>query len=204
MKKFLVVLSVIGMFFAVSGNVQASVIVDTGDPTTPGWGLTKVQWLAGEFTTSQAYSITDISGWIREDGGTITLALYGDGSGVPGTWLHSGSFAVPYINGLTNSPYGWHGLSGLDWDIPAGTYWAAFEVHAENTYSGGMGGFPPNPLAHDTWANYGEWTGIWGTHIGLKVQDTTGEPVTPEPATMVLFGIGSAAMAFARRKKKLA
>lgn len=37
----------------------------------------------------------------------------------------------------------------------------------------------------------------------IRANGIGGSPV-PEPATMVLFGIGSAAMAFARRKKKLA
>ena len=44
----------------------------------------------------------------------------------------------------------------------------------------------------------------WGSNAGyLYLDDVTYDnTVVPEPATMFLFGIGSAAMAFARRKKR--
>lgn len=48
-----------------------------------------------------------------------------------------------------------------------------------------------------------EWGVTTGTY-GLTLTGSGHQEIIPEPATMVLFGIGSAAMAFARRKKKLA
>jgi hypothetical protein len=74
----------------ISAPTQAATIVDTGPATAAvvNWGLVPDQWLAAEFTTSQAWEITDVQGWIvNSDGGDV--ALHTDDVEVPGTELFS-------------------------------------------------------------------------------------------------------------------
>jgi hypothetical protein len=200
MKKYLIFLSLIVVILTVPLHARADYIVDTGTPSGDlAWALHSDQWLAAEFSLGMAYTLTDIEGYMLDNIGQLTVAIYGDGGEVPdtGNEFYSQSFTVP---GDSQTPYDWYGLSGLSWSLLTGTYWVAFEVRAGDTYNGGMREDPPNPLADEaaktSGPNYFECDGLY---LGIKIQGTPGAPV-PEPATMLLFGSGLAGLFGFRRK----
>ena len=187
--------------FALSGAAFADVIIDTGNPTVAGMGysLDNEQWLGGEITLGQAYSLTDIETFLFATGsGQVTLAIYGDGGDIPDTssLFYSTTFSI-----AAGSPSGWYGSSGLDWDLDAGTYWVAFETA---NASAGLPWGTPNPLSV-----YAAWTGVWHgpyeDNWGLRVQGTpVNSSVVPEPATLTLCAlglVGFAGRAYRRRRK---
>ena len=150
------------------------------------------QWLAGEFSTSQANTITGVQGWIGGGSGTATVAIYSDGGNVPGSELYSAGFTVDTINNA------WYGASGLSWALGAGTYWAAFEVRAGDTLNGWMIGDAPSPLANYSFTSGGVWNYVSGVNVGVRV--------IPEPDTwfMLLAGLGMVGFAVRNRAKTMA
>ncbi|HTZ40977.1 MAG TPA: hypothetical protein VMB77_12510, partial [Syntrophales bacterium] len=146
MKAFRYAILVCMLLFAVNLS-QAATVVDTGpgptDTTVSYYSLYKgvagqytPQFLAGQFSLSQAYTITEIDGWMYPHGSgtTFTIAIYGDGGLVPNsTQFFSqqasvGTGTCPPIGPC--QPIGWYGLSGLNLSLNQGTYWAAFEVRS--------------------------------------------------------------------------
>ena len=222
------------LFFIVwlSPTAQAVIIVDTGEPTAPAnggsawfYGDGGGGWLAEEFTTTQNYAVTNLEGWIWEGNSAgndafSTLAhvvLYGDGGEIPDVLdqIFSGAFSVPNndpddrpLSGDVN-PYGWHGVSGLNVPLPAGTYWIAFESYFTDTdyYYGAMGYPAPNPLTNDAYgSSFGYTQQIPDElQLGIKIQGTPGLPqgntIIPEPSSLFLLGTGLFSFATLRRKR---
>jgi hypothetical protein len=183
--------------------VPAMLIVDTGVPTAgPGGALFGWQWFYGQFTTSQDYIVTDVFGYIdgaTYDGYPVKLTLSSDSSGGLGTTLFSQDFIPPY------GP-GWQGVSGVSWNLAAGTYWVGFEVHnPESYFSGNMVSDPPQPLDKcGMWyrtiyePNF-TWTEYYTGGIGLQIY---GDPVSsaPLPGGIPLLGSGLAILWLWRKK----
>ncbi len=198
---------------------QASLLVDTGTPTTRGQialpftsGKYGPQyWQAGRFTLNQASTITALQGfmWIYDGfGGAVDAVIYGettiDGVNVPDGVIHqTAQFSA------TNPVPSWQGASGLNWNIGAGTYWLAFQpVVGGNTY-GGMDYNAPNPLSgYLTSVNSGGWSNVNESFrsAGYRIEGVSGpapDPV-PEPSTYALFSLGFAGLALLKRRQKKA
>lgn len=198
---------------------MASTIIDTGPgpASTGGYTVASYQWLAGEFVLDQDYFITGLYGWIARqdlsDDNTIynfTISIYGDGGDIPdtGNLIYSNSASLPgpdAIGKWAGYDISWtdpHGNTGLF--LSSGTYWAAFEVRPPN-YTNPLSGYMPNPSVNplDNYAfKYGsDWYGDDTMDFGLQVLGTAPVP-TPEPATILLFGLGLLSLAGTNRKNK--
>lgn len=152
-----------------------SLLVDTGAPNNPSIGTSlqsagsqnclpqpscgqSFQFWAGQFTLTHAATISSVEGWMGDifSGGPITVKLYADGGGIPGTALFAQTYTLQQFAPAASGGFdGWFPFvfSSPQPTLGAGTYWVAFEPVAF-TGSGGEGfstnmdGGAPNPLAH--------------------------------------------------------
>jgi hypothetical protein len=123
-------------------------IVDTGPGPDAfgGYDLSRDQWFAGKFSTSEQFIITDVKGWMASTwygDGTATAVIYSDGGTIPGTELFSARFTVPGNYESISTSDLWYGPSGLNWPLGSGTYWVAFEVRGGD----GLDGYMPFPVS---------------------------------------------------------
>ena len=189
-------------------------IVDTGPSgpvatTVVDWNT---QWLAAEFSTSTAWRITAVEGWViprgvERFGGPLRISLLADGGDIPSDPLFTTSTSVPGVG-----PAGWYGQSGLNWTIQPGSFWLSFEAlaHPGSSSSGtsfGMSGTTAVPLANQASAqllsmcDFREracwpWTSNDDIDIGVRIFAEPAGPI-PEPSSMLL--VGSAMLGVAAR-----
>lgn len=200
MKK--IALLIVSFFLLSIGTLSyAEIIIDTGPgpDLNAGWALREIQWLAAEFSLTEAYNITDVEGWMFSVfpamDATAHISIYSGGSDVP---VGDPMFSEQFTDSFSDDSPDWHGLSGLDWFLDAGTYWVAFEVLAGDSFFGGMP-FPSSSPLDDGAAWVGS-TSTWipeDLRIGVRIQGAS----VPEPATMLLLGIGLFGLAGIGRKK---
>jgi hypothetical protein len=199
-KKLLVVLAIAFLMFGMVGMAQAIIIVDTGSSLSgQSWTLNQSQWLASEFSISQAYTITDLEGYllgyINSFGGrTLTAAIYAGGNDRPaGTALFSNQFSV-------GEQDGWYGALNQSWFLQAGTYWAAFEVRQGDTYDGSLPGSAINPLGNEAFTSLGKWYPNNSLSLAIRISGDASSNQVPEPTTLLLLGLGLVGLAGVRRK----
>ena len=187
---------------------SADLIVDTGQPSVlpSALSVSSSQWLAGEFTLGQAYTVTDVVGWMFEIGtgeGNMTVAIYDDGGDVPDATseLYSQTFYADLPDGPKNAC--WVGAEGVSWDLGPGTYWAAFEVRTGSTQFY-MPCSAPSPLAN--YANFWptpspEWGDLSSPYaLGMRVYGD--EVVVPVPGAALLGALGLIAAGWRLRKRR--
>jgi len=148
---------VASLLLLVSVKVNAAIIVDTGTGFGAGPVLSENQYYAGLFTLSQQETLTSVEGWIRgrgADGDEMTVAIYSNDLGLPGTPGTELFSATGLLSDAGPCPIGqdcnyefWRGVYEQDWTLDAGSYWASFEMRTSITGNYAMPeGDLPNPL----------------------------------------------------------
>jgi len=196
--------ALIAVLILAAGPVHAQTyVVDTGPGGASGGAtLGEDQWLAAKFTLTQAETITSIEGWMVYLNSIFSLpvdvVIYGDaGLDEPNTGdlRYEDSFTV-LPSGF--SP-GWNGVTGISLDLPAGTYWVAFEVTAPSVI--GSGAMPPTAAQelpdYAFWTPTGGWSGNDGLNLGIRLGNGAAQEVPMFGAgrwvlLAVLLALGSA------------
>lgn len=194
---------------AAAAPAAAASIVDTGaNPNGTSWNFAQYQYFAGEFTIAEDHLINQVEGYFSNfaQSGTVTAQLFSDGGNIPGALLFSQSFMLQGGSSLA-----WYGISGLNWEVNAGTYWLAFAPDAN--ISGIWPGGAPSPLGEYSQVISGVWQDLGPDFfdyldVGIRI---SGTPVSisapvPEPGTwaMMLLGFGFVGGAMrARRRQKV-
>lgn len=199
-------LSALALALFLNASASAALLMDTGTPTNdpdsdPPWTLASdLQWLAGGFTLNDNSLITGIEGWIGLDAGDLTMAIYSDSGNLPGSKLYSAAFHA-------DRDFNWYGLDNLNWLLSAGNYWIAFEVDPSQSYSGGMTGGAPNPMAREAInpISYGTgWEQYGPMHLGVRITGSSSTTTVPEPEPLALLGIGALGLLALRRQRRAA
>jgi hypothetical protein len=159
-----------------SGGLVGSLAIDGTD------------WLAGQISFSQASQIQSIQAFVNDmgGGGNFTIALYNDSAlHLPGSFLNS--WSANFTSATDANGSGWNGVSGLNYNVNAGSYWVALEVQGSDSFSGIAPGTLSDPLAKYAF-NAGGFQGYQAmtSSFGLQVA------AVPEPETyaLMLAGLG--------------
>lgn len=186
-------------------SVQADTIVDTGTPDNSiGWWFSNSQHFGAEFSVTDATVITSIEGYFSNSNGAagnVTFSLHADGGYIPGGVLYSS------VLGMSSSdPLAWYGVSGLNWNIAAGTYWVSFMP--DGNIDGTMPDAAPNPLAQYGQSNgsnnwQGNFPGSWShLHLGVRINGDTSS-VPDHGSIALMWGLVSlAGVALHRRHRR--
>jgi hypothetical protein len=176
----------------------AAPIVNTGPGSnvTAGTGLELFQWLAGEFTVTEGFSITDIYGWMGVvSSGALQVSLYSDGGNVPGASLFSRQATIVSPGNFPT----WLGASNLGWLIGPGTYWVAFEMPPGSSFRGYMPSGAAAPLGNEAVTSSGVWVNSDRENFGVMINGTPAVPV-PETSSLLLFSTGFFGIFVSRRR----
>ncbi len=214
MKKWLLILGIIGLSLTMPAQAQAVFIVDTGagpadaNGVEIGFNFTNWERIAGQFSISDSYTVNSLEGWIStlstaRDGGLSDIVVYGDNADSVdvGNELFRGSFTI------ANNTVGWQGVSGGSlFSINPGTYWIAVEMNEASADAAAMPQPVGNPLAlHRRSEAYGvpNYSNIEDYSVGFRIDaDLVNPNAVPEPATMALFATGFAGAFWRRRSAK--
>ena len=198
--------------FMLLGSAQAQVtLINTQVPGNGLAGSNTVDasnWIAERFTLTSPALIDSISAYVLSSdagndlGKTFTLAVYGNsGTNLPSlNWFASDQGQL-FQAAVAYNGDGWNGVSGLNWQLGAGSYWFALEADGNG----------PSSLQAPTGAlpSANKVAGYNGVATGYSAQgysqaDTFGLRVTaavPEPEGWALAVIGLlAAGSLARRR----
>jgi hypothetical protein len=207
MKKLLLLIVYVALFLLQSGTAPGAMILDTGTNDNNGlYLLYDEQWVAGKFTTNQAWNVGAMEGYIRTiNAGNVDVVIYaynGTGTTPEGSPLISKTF--------TSQPAGfkgWQGTTGFAGALAAGDYWIAFQVSDDSTFQGAIGDWVsvPNPLSSEAYTSNGVWLlaseyNLDGRplYLGVRIE----ESLVPVPGALWLLGSGLVGLVGWRKFRK--
>jgi hypothetical protein len=200
------------------GTASAIPIVDTGaspyaDPTYPAMSLSRTQYIAGRFTTTEEFAITSISAFVRNAAccsgltGRLNLGI-ASAVDVSNSQLTS-MITLPTRVSFESGAAGWATVAVNNFVLGAGTYWLVASIDPGQSSSGlSMPGGVGDPM--DAYRVYNSYAGAWrpasnylaGTSIpgtfGFRLE---GNATVPAPGTLALFGIGLLTLGMSRRRR---
>jgi hypothetical protein len=190
----IIIRSIAYIFLLVAFGAKANFIIDTGPgpgSNSGGVSLSQSQFLAGQFVIQQQTTIAGIEGWLGGSDGFGTVVLYDNNGNIPGNELFSTSFTGDFVDN-------WYGASQLSWSVDAGTYWAAFEVRSNQTFSGWMEDLAANstPLAAYSFSSNGAYL---ASNIQLGFRIAAAQNVTSPSVFFLLMFAGLASIRFKRK-----
>ena len=197
MNKYLTIAGSLSLMFAVNAN--AALVVDTGAPDSLGFPLhlDANDKYAGQVSFSQNLTINSIQTYLSAneavEGDMFTISLYESATNGVGNLINTAS--------ATYSADGWNGLSALNWNVAAGSYWVGIE---ESTL-GVVFNLPvsvANPLAHTAFTPEG-YTASYqlydGLKFGLQIDATVAAVPETDTYAMLLAGLGIMGLVARRR-----
>lgn len=180
-----------------SGGLAMSNTVDSGN------------WLAEKFTVSGATQIDSIAAYLLsgdsagDAGKTFTIALYAGSGNLPALDFASASQGQLFQATATYQADGWNGVSNLNWNVNAGSYWVALEGGSDAgsaTFLQAPSGALPAAEAVAFYAGGQRYasTGLSDT-FGLHVTAITAVP-EPDSLALALTSLGVIGWMLARRR----
>jgi hypothetical protein len=176
---------------------MAAEIVNTGPgpSTTTGYTVGSTQTLGGKFTVGTDTTITSIEGWLAQYIGDpeLRISIYSDGGQVWGSELFSNTFT---LTGATTP--GWYGLTGLSWNVAAGSYWVLFGAVSGEAVLPGPATSPLGDYAVRTSSGtFADDT----IDFGVRINGSSVVAGVPEPGTWALMLVGFGALGWQMRRR---
>ena len=186
-------------------------LIDTGAPIDPSGGGTIMGGTPGrmeavQFSLAGAAHITSIQTAMTYGAynNVFTAYLYGGmykENGIGYIPDEANQFATGTFTLTTTGVSHWVGLTGLNLDLAAGTYWLAVQSNAPNNNSYSyFAGQVPNPTAYYADKALGIWIGhASGSQANLPLR-LDGTSAVPEPSTYALLCISLGVVGYARKR----
>lgn len=197
MNKYLTIAGSLALMFAVNAN--AALVVDTGAPDSLGFPLQldANDKYAGQVSFSQDLTINSIQTYLNAneavEGDTFTISLYQNDANSVGGLINTAT--------ATYTADGWNGLSALNWNVTAGTYWVGIEENADSIVFS-LPVSVANPLVHTAFSygsNLGAYQNYDGMKFGLQIDATVAAVPENDTYAMLLAGLGIMGLVARRR-----
>lgn len=166
---------------------SAATIIDTGIGRAGARPVNTTTTLLGQFTLGGATRIESIETYGRVvSSGSALYSIYANNGNVPGALLYSATTAL-----VASGQIGYTGISGLAFDLLAGTYFVGFG-QGSRSFTAYVRESAPNPLGIEGAFKPKGYVPTNDVNLSWRI---SGQPIAadvPEPATwaLMLGGIG--------------